>query len=193
METKLTGSEIYKGMLLHLRHDTVINDKEEICSREIVTKPNVVCIVPILSNKDVILVKQFRYAVGKDLVELPAGHIDEGETWMDAVQRELGEETGYKAGEIHPLGTYYSSPGFTTEQVTFALALNLQTLKERKLDAEEDISLEYKNMDECLTGATKFECIKVTMGLLLAEAYMKKNKINLKYRMEDGRKVGEYA
>src|SRR5437867_4555713 len=83
--------------------------------REIVVHPGAVLILPLLTPDRVVMIRNFRYAVCEELLELPAGTLEPPEPPRDCAARELEEEAGYRAAEIEPLCEVYTSPGFTTE------------------------------------------------------------------------------
>ena len=85
--------------------------------REVVKHPGACAVVAITAEGEVLLVKQFREAVRQELLEIPAGIVEEGESREDCVARELLEETGYRATKLEHLGTIYTSPGFTNEKI----------------------------------------------------------------------------
>ena len=84
-------------------------------TREVVQHPGAVAVLAVTSEQKVILVRQFRYAIGQVTIELPAGKLEKGENPLEAATRELAEETGYLAKEVKPLLTFYSTPGFSDE------------------------------------------------------------------------------
>ena len=93
--------------------------------RELLLHPGAVAILPILPDGRILLVKQYRHAVGEDLWEVPAGKIEQGETPLTCAERELVEETGYRAAHWEQMMTFYTSPGFTDETITLFLARDL--------------------------------------------------------------------
>lgn len=96
-------------------------------SRELVLHPGGVAILPIMPDGRILLVRQYRHAVGKSLWEIPAGKLDvDGETPCECAARELREETGYEAAEWEELFTFYTSPGFTDEAITLFRARGLR-------------------------------------------------------------------
>jgi ADP-ribose pyrophosphatase len=94
-------------------------------SREVVEHSDCVAIVAIDDNDNVLLVNQYRQAIGKELLEIPAGGIDPGEDAEAAVRREMREETGFLPRRVTSLGGFYSSPGFCTEYLHLYLATDL--------------------------------------------------------------------
>ena len=94
-------------------------------TREVVGHADAVTIVPVDEDCNVVLVRQYRHALGASLLELPAGAIDEGEEPAVAAQRELREETGLAAGRLVLLGGFYSAPGFLTEYLHLFLGTEL--------------------------------------------------------------------
>ena len=91
-------------------------------SREVVQHPGAVAVVPLTSGGEVVLVRQYRYAVGEDLLEIPAGTLETGEDPAGCAERELLEETGRRAASLEVLGKVFPSPGFCTELIHLYLA-----------------------------------------------------------------------
>ena len=101
MEEKTKSSEVvFQGELLDVRKDKVTLPNGEIGTREWINHPGAVCIIPILPNKKIGLIRQYRYSVKKHMVEIPAGKLDRGEYPEKCAKRELEEEIGYKANKI---------------------------------------------------------------------------------------------
>lgn len=95
-------------------------------TRMIVRHPGAVVILPLLDDGRVCLIENYRMAAGGHLVELPAGTLEPDEDPLEAAHRELAEETGYRAGLMEPLATFYSSPGFLDEKMYLFLATQLE-------------------------------------------------------------------
>jgi ADP-ribose pyrophosphatase len=110
---------------VRLRVDTVQMPSGRQTTREVVEHSDCVAIVAIDENDNVLLVKQYRQAIDKELLEIPAGGIDPGEDAEAAVRREMREETGFLPRRVARLGGFYSSPGFCTEYLHLYLALDL--------------------------------------------------------------------
>lgn len=125
-EEKIGSDTVYEGKLITLRKDTVRLPNGKTTTREVVEHPEVVAILPILDDGRIVLVRQYREAVEKTTLEIPAGGIDDGESAEDAVRREMVEETGYRVGAVEHLASFYSSPGFTTELMHLYLAKDLE-------------------------------------------------------------------
>ena len=124
-EKKLASHHVYSGRAISVRVDTVQKPSGQTTSREVVEHSDCVAVVPVDKQGNVLLVRQFRYPVGKFLLEIPAGGIDPGEDPLDAVRRELQEEIGYLPQTVDRLGGFYAIPGYGTEYLHCFLATNL--------------------------------------------------------------------
>jgi ADP-ribose pyrophosphatase len=139
-EEKTTSSRyVFQGEILNLRIDTVINAEGHESTREIVEHADCVAVIPVDANGEILLVKQFRKALEKELLEIPAGGIDKGEDPETAVKRELQEEIGYIPGKVERVGGYYSTPGFCNEYLHLYIATEL---KVSRLVAEDTAGIE---------------------------------------------------
>ncbi len=125
-EETLESRQAFSGRLIDVRVDSVKMADGRTARREVVEHPQVVAILPVLDDGRLVMVRQFRHAVGKILLEIPAGGIEKGETPEAAVGRELREETGYQAGKLEHLVSFYTSPGFTTEYMHLFRATELR-------------------------------------------------------------------
>ncbi len=124
-EKTLSSQLVYEGRAVKLRVDTVRMPSSRETTREIVEHSDCVAIIAIDADGNVLLVNQFRKAVGKELLEIPAGGIEADEDPVTAVQRELQEETGYLPQKVERLGGFYSAPGYCTEYLHLYLATAL--------------------------------------------------------------------
>ena len=124
-EKTLSSQLVYEGRAVKLRVDTVQMASGRKTTREIVEHSDCVAIIAIDANDNLLLVKQYRKAVGKELLEIPAGGIDPGEDPVTAVRRELREETGYLPRKVERLTGFYSAPGYCTEYLHLYLATDL--------------------------------------------------------------------
>lgn len=125
VERTISTRQVYSGRVLGLRVDTVELPSGKRTQREIVEHKGCAIIIPVDDEGNVLLVRQYRKAVERELLELPAGGLDPGESPEQCAARELEEETGFRAEKIEPLGGFYSSPGFSTEYMHLFLATGL--------------------------------------------------------------------
>jgi ADP-ribose pyrophosphatase len=124
-EKKLATQQIYQGRAVSVRVDTVEKAGGAKTTREVVEHSDCIAVVALDEQGKVLLVRQFRHAVGKFLLEIPAGGIDSGEEPMDSVRRELQEEIGYLPRKIDKLGGFYATPGYGTEYLHCFVATDL--------------------------------------------------------------------
>ena len=124
-EKTLSSQLIYEGRAVRLRVDTVETADGRKTTREIVEHDDCVAIIAVDAEDNLLLVRQFRKPVEKELLEIPAGGIDPGEDAEAAVRREMREETGYLPGKVESLGGFYSTPGYCSEYLYLYLASDL--------------------------------------------------------------------
>lgn len=139
IEKKLSSQLIYHGKVVSLSVDIIKLPDGRETSREVVRHSECIAVVALDEQNNIILVQQYRYAVGKSLLEIPAGGIEPGEDPVEAVRRELQEEIGYLPGKIEKLGGFYSAPGYGTEYLHCYLATDL---KPSQLIAEDTTEIE---------------------------------------------------
>lgn len=148
-ETRLRGETVYSGKILTVHKDTVTLPNGVEAFREVVRHSGACCVVAIDGEKNILLVRQFRYALNKELLEIPAGKLDVvGESPLDAAKRELFEETGFKAGSWVDLGTIYPSPGYCDEVIYLYAATELVKEGGLHLDEGEFLQVEKYSLDE---------------------------------------------
>jgi ADP-ribose pyrophosphatase len=145
----LNHQEIYRGKIVTLHVDTIEQASGRTTIREVVLHPGGVTAIPVLEDGRILLIRQFRYAIGKFILELPAGKLDSGQTPLATIAREIEEETGYCAGSIAPLCTFYTTPGFSNESIHLFLARDL-TLEAQRLEEGEHITVEAYTLEECV-------------------------------------------
>ena len=135
---------------------------------DVLRHPGASAVVPFLDDGRVVLVEQHRHAVGARLLEIPAGKLDPGESPEACAERELREETGYRAGRLERLGSIWTSPGFTDEVIHLFAAWDLEP-GDQDLDGDEVIELVTLPFEEVLDGlATGIVDGKSAAALLLA-------------------------
>lgn len=140
-EERLASRRAYDGHILHVRVDDVRMPSDRKTVREVVEHPGSVIVLPVTVDDDVLLIRQYRYAVDERVIELPAGLIDPGEEPETAARRELEEETGYEAGDVALLGSAYVSPGYTRELSHFYVATGCLETRPFETDPNEPMEL----------------------------------------------------
>jgi ADP-ribose pyrophosphatase len=160
---------MHEGRIVHLREDTVELADGRRALREVVEHDEVVGIVPLDAHGEVVLVRQYRLPAQEALLEIPAGGVDGNESAVEAAQRELQEETGYRAGRLERLAGFFVSPGYCTEFIHVFLATELSE-SVIAADDDENITLERMPLAQAVqfihTGDIKDG--KSVVGLLLA-------------------------
>ncbi len=139
IEKKINSIDIFNGVLLNVKKDTVELPNGKTSVREYIVHPGAVVIIAFLPNGNIILEKQFRYPVGKVFIELPAGKIDAGEKLEDTARRELAEETGYYPNKLEYLGKLYPGIGLSDEVIYVYKA---DDLVEKNLSCDDDEFIE---------------------------------------------------
>lgn len=127
----ISSRVIHDGRVVHLSVDRVRFPDGREGELELIRHRGASAVVPILGEVDdpdppVVLIRQYRYAAGGVLYEIPAGIPEEGEDWETCARRELEEETGYRAGRFRFLNSLFTTPGFTDEVIHFFLATGLE-------------------------------------------------------------------
>jgi ADP-ribose pyrophosphatase len=125
-EKKIDGQTVFKGKIIDVKVDNVLLPNGNKAKREVVVHRGGVCVLPLTDNGEILMVRQFRYAYQKELLEIPAGKKDSiDEDPLECGKRELKEETGAIAKEYIFLGELYPSPGFTNEIIYMYMARGL--------------------------------------------------------------------
>jgi ADP-ribose pyrophosphatase len=133
----LSSKYVYQGHNIRLRLDNVQLPSGRETVREVIEHNGAVVIIALDEDKNVLLVSQFRHAAGKELLELPAGGIDPGETPEQTARREMQEETGYNPDKLESMGGFYSAPGYAAEFLHLFLATELMPARLIAEDTEE--------------------------------------------------------
>ena len=142
-EKKLTSRQVFDGVVVKLFVDEVELPNGKKSVREIVRHPGAVCVVPVTDQGEVIMVRQFRYAFGQTLLEIPAGKLEPGEDPLEAALRELEEETGTVAEKIEHIGELYTTVAILDEKIQMYLATGLSY---KNAHPDEDEFLEVKKI-----------------------------------------------
>ncbi|MGY8903501.1 MAG: NUDIX domain-containing protein [Burkholderiales bacterium] len=135
-EEKLSSTLVLQGSFLQVRRDTVRLPDGQSAQREYVVHPGAVVVVPLLDDGRVVLERQYRYPIGQEVIEFPAGKLDAGEAPLACGQRELLEETGYSASHWARAGVMHNAIAYSSEVIHIYFAKGL-TLGERQLDSGE--------------------------------------------------------
>ena len=167
----MSSTVVHRAPVFQVISDEVIEPSGARVRRDIIRHPGSVVILALDEHKkepSVLLIRQYRHAAGKLMLELPAGRLEAGETTIAGGKRELIEETGYRAKKWSKLVSYYASPGFLTETMSILLAEDL-TLGESHPEADEKIELHMTPLSEVLRliHAGKVEDGKTLIGVLL--------------------------
>ncbi len=135
--------------------------------REIVEHPGAVAIVAVDRERRVTLVRQLREAARKELLELPAGTLEEGEEPLETAKRELEEETGLRGGDWERVTAFWTTPGFCNERMHLFFAEDLERGEPGEQDEDEDIDLVRVPVDELPARLGEIDDAKTLVGLLL--------------------------
>jgi ADP-ribose pyrophosphatase len=167
MEKTLSSRLIHAGRNFDFLVDEVELPSGQVTQRDIVRHPGAVAIVPLLSDSKVVLIRQYRYATGKKLFEIPAGTLEKGEPPLECAARELREETGYEAEEIEPLLSCFMAPGYSDEAIHFFVAKGLRAVGDDP-ELDEDITLELHSLEEVrrMIAENVIEDAKTIVGIL---------------------------
>ena len=164
----ISSESIYKGKIFDVRIDQIRHGDVEY-KREIVTHKGSAVIVPVFDDKTVAMVRQYRYAAEKFLLEIPAGSLDGDESPETGAARELEEEIGVTAAKIEKIAEFYVSPGFLTEKMFVYLATEL-TETAQNLEIDEILEIERYTFPQALDLIRNggIEDAKTIVGLMLA-------------------------
>jgi len=136
-EKTVESKQLYRGKVVQLRLDTVSLPNGSTKMREILVHPGAAAIVPLMDDgAKVLLVEQYRAAVGRKTLEIPAGTLEEGESPEECAKRELIEETGFSASQWDKLTAYYPSPGYSSETIHVFKARGLENVSEAELPVQ---------------------------------------------------------
>lgn len=164
----ISTKKIYDGRVFDLS-SVEIRDGTSEYKREIISHAGSAVIVPVLGDRTILLVRQYRHAAEKYLLELPAGTIDKGESPEECAVREVEEEVGFKINKVEKLTEFYVSPGFLTEKMHLYLATDL-TRSEQNLDHDEILCVEEISFEEAFAKIVsgEIEDAKTIIGLIFS-------------------------
>lgn len=166
----LSSRNIYKGKIFDVIESEIRHDEVQY-KREIVVHKGSAVIIPVFADETVALVRQYRYAAEKFLLEIPAGTLNAGEDPKIGAIRELEEEIGVKAAKVEKLTEFYVSPGFLTEKMFLYLATDL-TETQQNLEVDEILSIERYSFPQAfaLIREGEIQDAKTMIGLIMAGA-----------------------
>ncbi len=146
-EKVLNEKLIYKGSFIDVLNINVELPNGKNTSRDIIKHPGATAIIPFIDEENIILVEQFRLALNKNLLEIPAGKLDKGEEPIKCAKRELQEETGYIANNLEYLGCMATAPGFCDEIIYLYKASDL-TIGNKNEDDDEFTNVKIVNINK---------------------------------------------
>lgn len=170
----LRTETLLKGRAFAIRRDWMRTPDGRETKFDIIEHGGSVIIIPLDSDGNLLFVRQYRHAAGTDLLELPAGTLDEGEAPEVCAAREIREETGFAAGKLEKIGEFYLAPGYSTEFMVVFLAMEL-TYDPLEADADEFLSVEKISVKDAFEMAEqgKIPDAKSLAALLLARGHLK--------------------
>jgi ADP-ribose pyrophosphatase len=174
MKFSLLASEIiHQGRAITLRVDNLRSPDGRDVRYDVIVHHGSVILVPVDENGKIYFVRQYRHAAGQDMLELPAGTIEPGESAEACAAREIREETGMEAASIREIGSFYLAPGYSTEFMHVFMATGLKH-NPLEADLDEFLSLETLTVSEALAQAESGQLpdAKSLAALLLARPYL---------------------
>lgn len=171
-ETQLTSETVYEGKLLQVYRDEVRLPDGRTSIREYIRHPGAAVMIPMLENGNLVMERQFRYPLGKELWELPAGKIDPGESPLDSARRELLEETGYRGSTFTKVGVLYPCIGYSNEVIHIYMVEGL-TLHREQQDKDEFVETFELGLDAALEAVRtgRITDAKSMVGVMWGEKF----------------------
>ncbi len=148
-EKQISSKEIFNGKILKLNVDKISLPNGKEATREVVYHKGAVCVAALTDDNELLFVRQYRYPFGKELLELPAGKLEDGISEIDNAKKELIEETGAIGKDYEYLGAMYSSPGFTNEVVHMYFC-HVDYFEDPSPDEDEFLDIVKIPLDKCL-------------------------------------------
>jgi len=166
-EDMLQSEQVFRGKLLDVRRDHVRLPNGETATREYIVHPGAVMIIPVLDDGRLVIERQFRYPLGRVMIEFPAGKIDPGESTLVCAVRELAEETGYRAAEWARAGILHNAIAYSSEGIEIWFARGL-SVGAQGLDDGEFLDVDTASVDELLAMSHRGELTdaKTLIGLM---------------------------
>lgn len=166
VERRLSGEQVWRGHFLDVRRDVIVQHDGHTALREYIVHPGAVMVVPLLDDGRLVMERQFRYPLGRVLLEFPAGKLDPGESVQHCAQRELVEETGYVAREWARACAIHNACAYADEAIEIWFARGL-SLGARQLDAGEliDVCVMSEPELDALAARGELTDVKSLIGL----------------------------
>ena len=176
MNFRIVKSEvIYRGKVFNTKVDQIEYNSGNKAVREVAEHPGGAVVVPVTAEGKIIMVTQHRFPVDKVLLELPAGKLSTGEDPLVCAVRELEEETGYKSDNIKPLGSIYTTPGYSSEKLWIYLAKDLKPGNHNREEGEYGMEVFEFTLKEIEDKIYNEEIVdgKTICGIFLAKKFIK--------------------
>lgn len=175
-EKSVTSTPIYSGKIISLRVDEVILPNGKTSKRELIKHPGAVAVIAITSDDKILLVEQYRKALERSIIEIPAGKLEPGEEPEVTARRELEEETGFGSQKLTFLQSFATSPGFADEIIHIYVAEELYLLNEKAdLDEDEFVDLLEATIEEAeqmMVSGQIFDA-KTAFSILWVKEYLR--------------------
>lgn len=167
-ETKIGSELIFDGTFVSISRDRIRLPNGNESNRVVIRHPGAACILAVTPDDKVVFVRQWRYACGRAMLELPAGKLEPGEDPAVCALRELAEETPYAAEKVELMRTFFTAPGFCDEKMYLYRAVNVSKTSSLQPDQDEFVEtvLMSRNEVEQALAAGEIEDAKTVVGLL---------------------------
>lgn len=174
MSDVVAQKKVYEGRVLDVNVETHCLPDGRLSDFEIIRHPGGAALLPVLSDGRVLLISQFRPAIGKMIYEIPAGRLEPEELPEDCAARELQEEAGYQAAQVLPLGGFWSTPGFCDEYIYLFYSKEL-VKSEQSLEPDEIIELHSFSVAEALAMVENGEILDSKTQIALLRYHLLEN------------------
>ncbi len=173
-EMTISSEQVFEGELLHVFKDAVSLPNGKTSTREFIKHPGAVAVVPFTEEGQILMVRQFRYPLGMEMLEVPAGKLDPGEKPEECALREVAEETGFSPRNLRKIGPIHTTPGFSDEVIHLYLAQDLVP-SDKRPDEDEFLKVERYAPSELrkMIAEGTISDAKTIIALLLAFENMK--------------------
>lgn len=172
-EKTVDTKQIFDGKVVKLRVEDVTLPNGAAAKRELIAHPGGAGMIAVDEDKNVLMVRQYRIAARQMMLEIPAGKLEYGEDPQECAEREITEETGYQAGKVVKLGSYYATPGYCEEVLSLYLGTEL-TWRGQNLDEGEFLQVEKFKLDDLYDMVMNNEIVdaKTAIAILKAKAIL---------------------